>query len=78
MAGSTDSHPMYEEGPAFGYDAPEVQEHYTGRDFGQVSAFFSDRLKPGMNVLDCGCGPGTLTLGLAQAVDPGQTTGIDI
>ena len=69
---------MYEKGPAFGYDTLEVQEHYTGRTFEQVQTYFAGRLKPGMNVLDCGCGPGTLTLGLAQAVDPGQATGIDI
>ena len=78
MTSNGDSHPIYEEGPAFGYDTLEVQEHYTGRTFGQVQAYFEGRLKPGMNVLDCGCGPGTLTLGLAQAVDPGQATGIDI
>jgi len=78
MTSNGDSHPMYEEGPAFGYDTLEVQEHYTGRTFEQVQTYFAGRLKPGMNVLDCGCGPGTLTLGLAQAVDPGQATGIDI
>ena len=78
MTPNNESHPMYEESPAFGYDAPEVQDHYTGREFGQVSVYFKDSLKPGMDVLDCGCGPGTLTLGLAQAVDPGQATGIDI
>ena len=78
MTSNGDSHPMYKEGPAFGYDTLEVQEHYTGRTFEQVQTYFAGRLKPGMNVLDCGCGPGTLTLGLAQAVDPGQATGIDI
>lgn len=78
MTSNGDSHPMYEEGQAFGYDTLEVQEHYTGRTFEQVQTYFAGRLKPGMNVLDCGCGPGTLTLGLAQAVDPGQATGIDI
>ena len=78
MTSNGDSHPMYEEGPAFGYDTLEVQEHYTGRTFEQVQTYFAGRLKPGMNVLGCGCGPGTLTLGLAQAVDPGQATGIDI
>jgi SAM-dependent methyltransferase len=30
-----------------------------------------------MNLLDAGCGPGTITLGLAQAVAPGHVTGID-
>ncbi len=40
-------------------------------------AFFLPYLKPGMNLLDCGCGPGTLTLGFAQRIFPGQATGID-
>jgi SAM-dependent methyltransferase len=30
-----------------------------------------------MDLLDVGCGPGTITLGLAQAVAPGHVTGID-
>ena len=34
-------------------------------------------LKPGMKVLDVGCGPGTITLGVAQAVNPGKVVGID-
>ena len=35
-------------------------------------------LKPGMKVLDFGCGPGTMTVGLARAVEPGEVHGIDI
>lgn len=34
-------------------------------------------LKPGMKVLDVGCGPGTITLGVAEAVSPGEVVGID-
>lgn len=34
-------------------------------------------LKPGMRVLDCGCGPGSITLGLAAAVAPAETIGVD-
>lgn len=29
-------------------------------------------------MLDCGCGPGTITLGLAEIVDPGEVIGVDI
>lgn len=35
-------------------------------------------LRPGMNVLDCGCGPGTISVGLAKAVAPGELHGVDI
>lgn len=31
-----------------------------------------------MNVLDCGCGPGTITLGFAELVGAGQVVGTDI
>jgi SAM-dependent methyltransferase len=31
-----------------------------------------------MSLLDCGCGPGSITLDLAQAVAPGRVIGIDI
>lgn len=35
-------------------------------------------LCPGMRLLDFGCGPGSITLGLAAAVAPGEVVGIDI
>ena len=35
-------------------------------------------LKPGMNVLDIGCGAGTTTTAIAKAVAPGKAVGIDI
>lgn len=36
-------------------------------------------VKPGMDVLDAGCGPGRLTIPLAQAVDPdGNVTALDV
>jgi len=34
-------------------------------------------LKRGRKVLDAGCGPGTITLGVAAAVDPGEVVGFD-
>ncbi len=41
-------------------------------------AFFLRALEPGMRVLDAGCGPGTITAGLARAVAPGGScTGVD-
>ena len=42
------------------------------------ASFFLPYLKPGMKVLDCGCGPGSITLGLAAFVQGGSVIGIDI
>jgi ubiquinone/menaquinone biosynthesis C-methylase UbiE len=35
-------------------------------------------LAPGQSLLDFGCGPGTITVGLARAVAPGELHGIDM
>jgi SAM-dependent methyltransferase len=48
------------------------------RSAAQHAAFFTPWLRPGMRVLDCGCGPGTVTLDLARLVCPGQVVGIDL
>jgi ubiquinone/menaquinone biosynthesis C-methylase UbiE len=42
------------------------------------AAFFIPHLRPEMKVLDCGCGPGTITLGLARIVAPGEVIGTEI
>jgi ubiquinone/menaquinone biosynthesis C-methylase UbiE len=42
------------------------------------ATFFLSHLQSGMKVLDCGCGPGTITLGLAQVVAPGEVIGTEI
>lgn len=42
------------------------------------AAFLLPHLRPGMALLDMGCGPGTITVGLAAAVAPGAATGIDL
>ena len=42
------------------------------------AAFFLPYLHPGMSLLGCGCGPGSITLGLAEAVAPGQVMGVDL
>ena len=35
-------------------------------------------LNPGLRVLDFGCGPGTISVGLAKAIEPGELCGIDM
>ena len=47
------------------------------RRTGQVAAFLAPYLRAGMRLLDCGCGPGSITIDLAQAVAPGEAIGID-
>ena len=42
------------------------------------AGFFSGHLNPGMSVVDCGCGPGSVTIGFAELVAPGDVLGIDI
>ncbi len=43
----------------------------------EAAAFLLMHLKPGMGVLDLGCGPGSITIGLARYVAPAEAVGID-
>ena len=40
--------------------------------------YLTPHLIPGHRVLDFGCGPGTISVGLAKAVEPGDLHGIDV
>ena len=42
------------------------------------AAHLLPHLRPGLRVLDFGCGPGTITVGLARAVAPGEVHGVDM
>ncbi len=41
------------------------------------AAFLLPHLRPGMRLLDAECGPGSITLGLAETITPGEVIGID-
>ncbi len=57
---------------------PNASNFMANRRAATHAAFFLPYLKSGMNLLDCGCGPGTITVGLAQVVNPGHVSGIDV
>ena len=42
------------------------------------AAYLLPHLRPGLRILDFGCGPGTLSVGLAKAVAPGELHGVDM
>ncbi len=43
-----------------------------------LAAYLLPHLQPGMRMLDIGCGPGSISVGLAAAVGPGEFYGIDM
>ena len=47
------------------------------RTFESHGAFFLPYLETGLSVLDCGCGPGSITMGIATRTAPGKVVGID-
>jgi len=48
------------------------------RDLDSHGFFLTPLLQPGFDVLDAGCGPGTITAGIAEAVFPARVTALDI
>ncbi|HET9802076.1 MAG TPA: methyltransferase domain-containing protein, partial [Candidatus Acidoferrum sp.] len=56
---------------------PDFEAELALRTAAKEGAFFLRFLRPGMRVLDVGCGPGSITLGLAEAVAPGEVVGVD-
>ena len=70
-------HQSKEKEYALGYGDATVS-WMASRHVGYQGAFLAKHLASGMSLLDCGCGPGTLTCGLAEIVAPGSVTAIDV
>jgi ubiquinone/menaquinone biosynthesis C-methylase UbiE len=52
-------------------------DFFGARQAATHAAFFLPYLRPGVALLDGGCGPGSITLDLAAIVSPGAAVGID-
>ncbi|MDE0392693.1 MAG: methyltransferase domain-containing protein [Rhodospirillales bacterium] len=57
---------------------PEFRKMLERRNAADCARHLLPQLKPGMRLIDLGCGPGTISVGLADAVAPGQLLGIDM
>jgi ubiquinone/menaquinone biosynthesis C-methylase UbiE len=62
---------------ALGYSATTIQM-MAGRHASGNARFFLPHLRSDMHVLDCGCGPGSITIDFAEVVASGAVVGIDL
>ncbi len=56
---------------------PSVLRSHQWRTAANSAAYLLPHLRPGQEVLDVGCGPGTITADLADLVAPGRVVGVD-
>ncbi|MXW34631.1 MAG: class I SAM-dependent methyltransferase [Chloroflexi bacterium] len=56
----------------------EMMETFRRNTAEASAAYLLPYLRPGLRVLDFGCGPGTISVGLARAVAPGELHGVDM
>lgn len=58
--------------------ADAVLQSHRWRTVANSAGHLAPHLRPGLDVLDVGCGPGTITVDLAQRVAPGRVLGLDV
>ncbi len=73
MTDSTSATPEY----TFGF-SESILQHLQRHTVHSHAAHLLPYLTPGLRVLDLGCGPGTLSIGLARAIAPGELYGVDM
>jgi methylase of polypeptide subunit release factors len=56
----------------------DVESAIKTRGADVYAGFLLRHVRPDMTLLDCGCGEGTITLGLAEAVPEGRVVGVDL
>lgn len=61
---------------AFDHSANTLASHET-RTVQNTSSYLIPYLKPGLRILDVGCGPGTITVSIAKLVRDGHITGLE-
>jgi SAM-dependent methyltransferase len=71
------SEPLRHEKYTHGHAPATVRQH-ARRTADEAAAFLLPELRPGMRLLDVGCGPGSITRGLAERIAPGQAIGLDL
>lgn len=57
--------------------APSVLRSHSWRTVANSAAYLLPHLRPGVSVLDVGCGPGTITADLARHVAPAPVLGLE-
>src|SRR6476646_4622514 len=60
-----------------GHAEPVLQSH-RWRTAENSAGYLLPRLRAGLELLDVGCGPGTITVDLAARVAPGRVVGLDV